>query len=81
LRETVETYLEEISTENVSPRLQVLDTRAIAEAFTFSDPRDATDVLGRLAPRLMHAAHPLYFGFFNPAHHEHEHFRRCSYFE
>jgi glutamate/tyrosine decarboxylase-like PLP-dependent enzyme len=71
LIEAVERYTTEVGTAPVAPRLDVEAVRAAVAGFDFAQPVDPLAALEFAVDGLwqhqVHAAHPRYFGLFNPA--------------
>ncbi len=69
--ETIETYLTQIETARVAPKLDVEKIRSTLFACDFTKPLYALDAVDFVAEQLwehlVHNGHPRYFGLFNPA--------------
>jgi glutamate/tyrosine decarboxylase-like PLP-dependent enzyme len=71
LIDIAETYVENVGSHRVSPRLDPQVLRSMLRDFDFQLPRDPGEVLQFAAKSLWehqtHTPHPSYFGLFNPA--------------
>lgn len=71
LTDIIEAYLTRVEDLPVSPQLDAVRIRAIAESFDFNRPTPPDETLRRFAASLsrdqVHTPHPRYYGLFNPA--------------
>ena len=71
LTDVIEAYLSRVEDLPVSPQLDAVHIRAVAESFDFARPTAPDETLRRFAAQLsrhqVHTPHPRYYGLFNPA--------------